>query len=140
MNRKIDNEIVRAESVALDKQYFELEPTGLIIAGQPTFDEWAQAGEVLKYIEGSVHWWLGDWLNYGENAYSEMYSQVMDETGYSYQTLRDDKWVAKTFELSRRRDNLSWSHYREVAGLESDKAEELQHGEKTIVGERNVIE
>lgn len=29
------------------------------------------------------------------------------------------------FELSRRRDNLSWSHHREVGGLEPDQQDEL---------------
>ena len=30
------------------------------------------------------------------------------------------KWVAGRFDLSRRRDNLTWSHHREVAGIEDD--------------------
>jgi len=80
---------------------------------------WIQAeGDKLKRIEGAIHWWLGDWLNYGERAYGEKYSQALDETEFSYKTLRTDSWVAHRIEVSRRRDNLSWSHHREVAPLD----------------------
>ena len=103
--------------IVLNKQYFELKPTGLIINGQPTFDEWEQAGGVLKYIEGSVHWWLGDWLNYGEQTYGEMYSQALDATDYTEGTLRNDKFMSKAFELSCRHDNLPFSFHQEVVTL-----------------------
>src|SRR5262249_36589342 len=48
-------------------------------------------------------------------------SQAVEETGYDYQTLRDDAWVAGAIDLSRRRDNLSWSHHKEVASLPEDE-------------------
>ena len=38
----------------------------------------------------------------------------------AYQTITDAKWVAGRFEISRRRENLTWSHHREVAGIEDD--------------------
>ena len=109
--------------LVLDKQYFELKPTGLIVNRKPTFDEWMQAGEVLRYIEGSVHWWLGDWLNYGEQTYGEMYSQALEITDYTKGTLRNDKWMAKTFELSCRHDNLPFSYHQEIAALMKDEPE-----------------
>ena len=34
--------------------------------------------------------------------------------------IADAKWVAGRFEISRRRENLTWSHHREVAGIEDD--------------------
>jgi hypothetical protein len=34
-------------------------------------------------------------------------------------------WVASVFETSRRREDLSWSHHKEVAGLETSAADEL---------------
>lgn len=80
-------------------------------------DVWQQAGEALKTIEGSVMWWLGDWLNYGERVYGETYSQALDATDYSYGTLSTAKWVAKKVEFSRRIENLSWSHHQQVANL-----------------------
>lgn len=97
--------------------------TGLVLANDTTYPEWEAIGELLDKIEGSVHWWIGDWLNFGEQRYGEMYSQPLDETKYEYKTLRNDKYVADKVELSRRRDNLSYSHHCEVAPLEPKEQE-----------------
>lgn len=93
-------------------------------AGLPV-EQWLGIGEALKGMERSVMWWIGDWLRYGERSYGEMYSQALDATDLSYQTLRDAKWVAESVELSRRRDNLSWSHHKEVAALDRAAQDEL---------------
>lgn len=105
--------------------YFELTKTGLVVKGNPPIEAWLEAGEHLRYIQGSVHWWLGDWLRYGETHYGEKYAQALDETDYSYQTLRDDVWVAGRIEMSRRKDILSFSHHKEVAALEPVEQDEL---------------
>jgi hypothetical protein len=98
---------------------FVLTPVGLEVRGEPSFEEWREAGEVLRYMEGSTHWWLGDWLNLGEQSYGEMYLKAEAAIGdsLSYGTLRNCKSVAGKVELSRRRDNLSFAHHQEVAPL-----------------------
>lgn len=115
--------------LSLGKFYFD--KTGLTVSGNPTFEEWQNCGEFLKQAEKSVQFWIGDWLNYGEKKYGETYSQALDETDYDDGTLRNSKWVSSRIELSRRRDNLSFSHHQEVAQLQPadqefwlDKAEE----------------
>lgn len=54
---------------------------------------------------------------HGERAYGRKYAAALERTGYDYGTLRDAKGVATSVELSRRRDNLTWAHHREVAAL-----------------------
>lgn len=105
------------DALVLAASEFHFTPKGLIVDGAPAYETWAQVGRQLQYIEGAVHWWIGDWLNYGERAYGETYSQAMEETPYSYGTLRNDKFVAGRIELSRRRDNVPFSHHAEVAAL-----------------------
>lgn len=107
--------------------------TGLTITGDMPYDRWEFLGQKLRAFEGSVMWWLGDWLNYGEAAYGEKYSQALDTTEYSYETLRQAARVAKALPVCSRLHTLSWSHHQEVAGLEPstqdailDKA--VQHG------------
>jgi len=39
-----------------------------------------------------------------------MYAQAMDETGLEYQTIANDKWVAKNIDISLRGENLGISH------------------------------
>lgn len=113
-------------------KYVDIYLTGLEFKEEEIpIEIWLQLGEYLKLMDKSVHWWLGDLLNYGEQNYGEMYTQVLDESDYAYQTLRDDKWVASKIELSLRKDNLSFSHHVRVADLDPedqkywlDKAEE----------------
>ena len=38
-----------------------------------------------------MHFWIGDWLNYGERKWGEKYKEALEKTGYDYQTLRNDK-------------------------------------------------
>lgn len=90
-----------------------------------SFQEWAALGTTLSTVELGINWWIGDWLNYGERRYGDMYEQATLETGREKQTLADLKWVASKFETSRRRENLSWSHHRETASLEPAEADRM---------------
>jgi hypothetical protein len=88
---------------------------GLIPIGEPTFEEWIAFGENLKNIEKGVHFWVGDWLNYGEAKWGEMYEKAIEKTGFEYDTVRKDRYVSSKIEFGRRRPNLSFSHHQEVA-------------------------
>ncbi len=98
----------------------EFKSNGLIISDALEYGEWENIGKFLKTAEKAVQWWLGDWLNFGEHKYGEMYAQALDETDYEYQTLRIYKWVASKIELFRRLNNLSFGHHQEVAILEPE--------------------
>lgn len=87
-----------------------------------TFEQWEAVGEQLAYAEGAVLFWVGDWWHYGDHHYGERAAQARaaGEGGFAYQTLRNAGWVCGQVEPSRRRDNLSFAHHAEVAGLEPD--------------------
>jgi hypothetical protein len=63
-------------------------------------------------------WWLGDWIKYGNAKFGERYSRAMKLTGYDVQSLMNMVYVASRFEISRRRENLSWSHHATLAPLD----------------------
>lgn len=100
--------------------HFQLTPTGLVVSGKPSFDEWQLCGDRLKVIEGAVQFWIGDWLNFGEPAYGEKYSQAIDQT--QADTWRHYAWVSEKVGLCIRIHNLSWSHHLQVAKF-SDRPE-----------------
>ena len=102
--------------------------TGLQFNNEISFEDWQSLGARLSQIEGGVHWWIGDWLNYGEAKYGEMYAQAMSSTGFALQTLTNDKSVAKKIQFSLRRENLGWSQHKEIAftkGLASSEIAKL---------------
>lgn len=101
-------------------------PCGLVVTGEPTFEECLSYGEVIKNADKSVHFWIGDWLNYIEATYGEKrYEEAILRWGYEHDTIRKDRYVASRVEFGRRRPNLSFGHHVEVAPYESDEQDML---------------
>lgn len=82
--------------------------------------EWTIAGRRLGAMGRCGQWGVGDWLQYGNIRFGERYARAARITGYDVQTLMNMVYVASRFEISRRRENLSWSHHETLASLESD--------------------
>ncbi|GIJ46862.1 hypothetical protein Val02_37480 [Virgisporangium aliadipatigenens] len=93
---------------------------GLQIPEAVTFDGWERAGTHLSRIIDTSSWCLGDWLVFGKRRYQDRYRRAVDAVGLDYQTLRNYAWVAGRFELSRRRESLSFQHHAEVAALPAE--------------------
>ncbi len=85
--------------------------------------EWVAAGRRLGAIGRGSQWWIGDWIRFGAAKWGEKYTEAARITGYDHQSLRNLAWIAARFDLSRRRDKLTWSHHAEVAGLELEEQE-----------------
>lgn len=81
-------------------------------------------GSVDECHAGAVQWWLGDWVNYGEATYGETYSQALEATEYEEKTLRNYAYVARNIQMSRRRDNLTFSVHSEIVGLPTAKEQD----------------
>lgn len=92
-------------------------PKGLRLRDGMSIDAWLAVGRRLSRIGQASPWCLGDWLLYGLRSYGQRYKAAREATRLDYQTLRNYAWVARRFEPSRRRDNLSFQHHAEVAAL-----------------------
>lgn len=111
------------ELINIDK--CKLSKTGLELNESVTFEEWQDIGVKLQLMEGSIQWWIGDWIRFGERKWGEMYAQAIEETCLDYGTLANYKYVAENVEGSRRCESLSWSSHREVASLDPKQQKEL---------------
>lgn len=88
-----------------------------------TVPDWIETGKSLGTIGRGASWWIGDWVNYGNQHFGEKYTRAAQITGYDVQTLMNMAYVALRFDSSRRRENLSWSHHAEVASLPFEQRE-----------------
>lgn len=93
-------------------------------AGEPDVREWLVAGKRLGAMTRCSQWWLGDWVRYGSTRWGEKYQRAARITGYDVKSLRNLAYVAGKFEVSRRRDALTWSHHAEVSSLDPDAQDE----------------
>ena len=99
--------------------------TGLNLPAGLTYEQWAQVGHALGRMGKAVHWWLGDWLLYGEHVYGEKFAQAASETGFSEETLKQCQWVARKFNQLNRQHSTSWTHYLTVAALPDSEAHRM---------------
>jgi hypothetical protein len=79
---------------------------------------WVAAGHRLGAIGRGSQWWIGDWIRYGASRWGEKYAEAARITGYDPHTLRNMAYVASRFDLSLRRDNLTWSHHALLVSLD----------------------
>ena len=100
-------------------------PVGLRLPASLSFERWQALGRRIGSITNASSWWLGDWALYGEGSYGEKYKQAIAVTGLDYQTLRNYAWVAGRFDLSRRRDKLSFGHHAELAALPEHEQDDM---------------
>lgn len=112
------------QDLALVDDKFKFTSTGLIVRGNPTFQEWEDCGQLLAHIQKCIHWWIGDWLNYGEQQWGEAFAQAVDPSRFAVQTLANDKWVASKIPRSLRKETLSFTHHALVAPLEPEERKE----------------
>jgi hypothetical protein len=106
---------IRLDRVASPKR------TALLFPADLPLDIWTKIGEQIYIVSDANAWWIGDWLNFGRDKYPDRYRQAIEGTSLRYQTLRNYAWVAGRFEVSRRRDTLSFQHHVEVAALPEDQ-------------------
>ncbi|MFG3207663.1 LmbU family transcriptional regulator [Streptomyces sp. NPDC048192] len=114
---------------------------GLQMPAKMAYDEWERAGRQLADVLDSSSWWLGDWLVYGKDHYTDRYQRGIRAAGLSYQTLRNYAWVSRRFDLTRRRPTLSFQHHAELASMPVaeqdlwlDRAEQGQWTTKQLRG------
>lgn len=111
------------ERVAERRPRAELSPIGWFAEPGLTYEEWLRHGSRLGLAGRSAAWWIGDWVRYGTARYGSKYAAASRVTGYDRQTLMNMVYVASRFEISRRRENLSWSHHAELAALDIEEQE-----------------
>jgi len=96
---------------------------GWVPNGELDVGQWAEVGRRIGSVGRNIQWVLGDWITYGNTRFGERYSRAAKITGYDTQSLMNMVYVASHFSVSRRREDLSWSHHEALASLEPDDQE-----------------
>jgi hypothetical protein len=76
---------------------------------------------MLHQAHQMLSFWVGDWFNAGEQYHGEAFAQLLDHTGMDPATVTQYAWVSRRVPHDRRVPSLSFSHHREVAGLNADQ-------------------
>lgn len=120
-----DKPVLFDQQAALAR-WAEVKPNALIIAPDTPAEDCLRMAAEVGYVGQASQWWLGDLLIHAQKHYDDgVYEQVEAATGYDYFTLAEFKSLSCAFGFSRRRENLSWSHHREVQGETPESQETL---------------
>ncbi len=131
-----------AQSVALPTGKVKVSPLGMEVIERLTFDEWISLAPHVGSALRSMAFVVGDWLVYGEDAFSsqleldikvegedqnaprpakrvtrERYHTAHASTGIDLATLKTYAHVSRRVPLSLRNNLLSWEHHKAVAKL-----------------------
>ena len=117
MAREITKPLVLSLNNGLDVGG-ELTGVGWRLPDELTQEQWRAAGELLTRVEQSKQWWLGDWWNAGQEKEWGDGKAACEQLEIDYGTARNCGEVCKTFQLSRRRDNLTFTHHTEVSAID----------------------
>jgi N6-adenosine-specific RNA methylase IME4/ADP-ribose pyrophosphatase YjhB (NUDIX family) len=105
--------------------YCQITENSLCIQENIGKEQWDQIGIILKTMEKSIQFWIGDWIRFGEKKWGKMYKEAEEITGLENNTLRHIKSVSDNIDSCRRRHNLSYSHHAEIVGLNEEQQEKL---------------
>ncbi len=112
---------------------------GLRFPESLTYEEWEGAGHNVARIASSAAWFIGDWVVCGQSRYESRYRDAIEAVGLDYQTIRNYAWVARRFELDRRRESLSFQHHAEVASLAPEEQNHWLERAKALGWSRNQL-
>lgn len=117
-----ENAVVETETLpALAWFGAVISAVGMQFTTETTQEEWEFQGAKIALYERGRQWAIGDWLNFGEARWGEMYVQAASLFHLNEQTLMNLKYVASRFPLERRHPKVSWSQHAELAAMSPEE-------------------
>lgn len=128
--------VVAPDKTILVGENFIIHPTSIEIVGQIDRVKWVGFMKWVHSLEGTIQWGLGDmvmvadqyrdeWLKEieTEDEPESKYQFLLEESGYSYSSLRKFASFANRFPVFRRRNTISYSHHVEVVDLPAEQGD-----------------
>ncbi len=116
-----DNTVVQIRDLPA-KPKIEETDTGILFPVGIVYAQWASVAKRLQREHKSFMWKLGDSFLAGEERFSELYSQAIEE--YSIETIRTAMRVCRAFPYQRRRP-IGFYFHQVVYALRPDEQDEL---------------
>jgi hypothetical protein len=110
----------------IDSVASELPPLSLQLPDALPFEDWVAIGRKLCAGQQALNWHIGDWWAFGDHRYGDRAKLAAEGIfGREFQSLIDMATVARRFETTRRRVDLSFTHHREAAALPPEEADAI---------------
>lgn len=117
------NDIQRHDDGTMTYKRFVMTAVGMMIPEEVDEPEWADVGNVLKDLDSSISWNLGDWAAFANGRWGKEYKDIAKDFGYESDTLKVYASIARSMPTLIRNQRLSFAHHRLISRL---KNRELQ--------------
>lgn len=105
-----------------------------------SYETYIALGRFLGRVADGIRWWIGDWLLFGEGVFGERWSQALEATGLTEETLRRYMLVCENVPAEERRVGVPFGVHHKLAKLDPqersrwlDQAESNGWTEKELV-------
>lgn len=98
--------------------------TGLEVIDDITSDDIEFTGEMLKMVDSSLQWLIGDWLLQADKIQYGGIKDFSEKIGFEVDTIYEYKSVAKSVEIWVRTQDLTYGHHKLVRAFDSEKQQE----------------
>jgi hypothetical protein len=92
---------------------------GLKVEGEIRREDWESTGQILRRLDASLQWLIGDWIVAGEQLGYGDHQSFAETIGFEVKTIYDFSYVARKVQFSVRTENLSFTHHKIVAPLDA---------------------
>lgn len=103
---------------------FEVSSRGLLMFESATYDDWREAGKVIKQFDDAMQFIVGDWVNSGARFEQDIV-EIATLIGKDEKTIRNWASVCEKFPYALRKANLFFGHYNLVTGRFYKRSTEL---------------
>lgn len=100
---------------------FVMYPTTLVIPEDITKAEWGDLGKVLKQLDTTVSWVVGEWAEYANKHWNFSYEKIAERFGYEVSTLMTYTSIVRKVPTLIRNQGLSFGHHRLVANMNAEQ-------------------
>jgi hypothetical protein len=112
-----ENAIQRHDDGTMTYKRFTMTPVGLILPEKIEIDEWNDVGQVIRDLETSISWVIGDWALYAKREWNAMASEIAKAFGYETSTVETYVSICESIPRLIRNQTANFSHHRLVAKL-----------------------
>lgn len=112
--------LVKREDGGFTYKKFTLTANGMDIPDGTSGDEWVEVGQVIKSLEDSISWVIGDWAAYANAVWGTSYEDIAAEFDYEVDTLMVYASVCRAVPTLIRNQGagMSMAHGRVIAKLD----------------------
>lgn len=113
------NAIQRHDDGSMTYKRFTMTAIGLVLPEEISGDEWEDVGQVIRDLDTSISWVIGDWALFAKREWDATASQIAERFGYETSTIETYTSICEAIPRLIRNQTAHFSHHRLVAKLEN---------------------